>query len=43
VPAALGGLTALKSLYLDGNKLTSVPVEIAGLIALKRCASTAII
>jgi hypothetical protein len=27
VPAALGGLTALRTLYIGGNQLTSVPAE----------------
>jgi ankyrin repeat protein len=31
VPAALGGLGALKELDLSGNKLTSVPEELGGL------------
>jgi Leucine-rich repeat (LRR) protein len=35
VPAVFGGLTALKSLELSGNNLTSVPVELGGLTALK--------
>jgi len=34
VPAAVGGLTALKTLRLDGNKLTSVPAALGGLTAL---------
>ena len=28
VPAALGGLTALKSLVLNGNQMTSVPAAL---------------
>jgi Leucine-rich repeat (LRR) protein len=34
VPAALGGLTALTWLNLEGNQLTSVPAELGGLTAL---------
>ena len=34
LPAALGELTALKTLHLDGNRLTSVPKELGGLTAL---------
>jgi len=36
VPAALGGLTALKRLGLSGNQLTTVPAELGGLTALER-------
>jgi Leucine-rich repeat (LRR) protein len=30
----IGGLTALKTLILDGNRLTSVPAALGGLTAL---------
>ena len=35
VPAALGGLTALTTLNLWGNRLTSLPAALGGLTALK--------
>ena len=35
LPVYLGGLTALKTLYLNGNQLTRVPAALGGLTALK--------
>jgi len=35
VPAELGNLAALDTLFLGGNQLTSVPKELGGLTALR--------